>query len=140
MLFSLLDEFSLKLSVKKSSLYQQEVKWCGKLIDANGVRHDPARIETLRAMPYPSTAGKLEQLLCTINWMREGLIDYARQVAPPQHKQDEGLAKPRRTKRVAAGILIELSANEKTTLDKVKNRLVLTATLAFPDDLATTCL
>eukprot|EP00644_Phytophthora_capsici_P005411 jgi/Phyca11/96548/e_gw1.1.1876.1 len=83
-LFSLLDEFGLKLSVKKSSLYQQEVKWCGKFIDANGVRHDPARIETLCAMPYPSTAGELQQFLCATNWMRESLIDYARQVSPLQ--------------------------------------------------------
>ncbi|POM74717.1 LOW QUALITY PROTEIN: Hypothetical protein PHPALM_8284, partial [Phytophthora palmivora] len=51
--FVLLNEFGLKLSVKKSSLYQKEVKWCGKIIDASGVRHDPARIESLSALPYP---------------------------------------------------------------------------------------
>jgi hypothetical protein len=81
-LFSLLNDFGLKLSVKKSSLYQTEVKWCDKIIDANGVRHDPARIATLRAMPYPNTAGELQQVLCAINWMRESLVDYARQVSP----------------------------------------------------------
>ncbi|OWZ04014.1 hypothetical protein PHMEG_00024162 [Phytophthora megakarya] len=139
-LFSLLDEFGLKLSVKKSSLYQKEVKWCGKIIDANGVRHEPARIDTLRAMPYPSTAGELQQFLCAVNWMRESLIDYARQVSPLQHKLDEALAKTRRTKRVAAGISIELSADEKAMFDNVKDMLSASATLAFPDDSATTCL
>ncbi|KAE8969159.1 hypothetical protein PF004_g26395 [Phytophthora fragariae] len=81
-LFSLLNDFGLKLSVKKSSLYQTEVKWCGKIIDANGVRHDSARIESLRAMPYPSTAGELQQFICAINWVRESLVDYARQPPP----------------------------------------------------------
>ncbi|GMF58766.1 unnamed protein product [Phytophthora fragariaefolia] len=52
--FELLNEFGLKLSVKKFSLYQKEVKWCGKIIDANGVGHDPARIDSLRAMPHPT--------------------------------------------------------------------------------------
>ncbi|KAH7467435.1 Transposon Ty3-G Gag-Pol polyprotein [Phytophthora ramorum] len=139
-LFSLLNDFGLKLSVKKSSLYQQEVKWCGKIIDANGVRHDPARIDSLRAMPYPSTAGELQQFLCAINWMRESLIDYARQVSPLQHRLDEALAKTRRTKRVAAGILIELSAAERAAFDNVKDMLASAATLAFPNDSATTCL
>ncbi|KAE9301614.1 hypothetical protein PF008_g22706 [Phytophthora fragariae] len=81
-LFSLLNDFGLKLSVKKSRLYQTEAKWCGKIIDANGVRHDPTRIESPRAMTYPSTAGELQQFICAINWMRESLVDYARQVSP----------------------------------------------------------
>jgi hypothetical protein len=139
-LFFLLNDFGLKLSVKKSSLYQKEVKWCGKIIDANGVRHDPARIATLRAMPYPNTAGELQQFLCAINWMREILMDYARQVSPLQHRLDEALAKTRRTKRVTAGISIELSTDEKAAYDIVKDMLASAATLAFPDDSATTCL
>ncbi|KAE9262742.1 hypothetical protein PR003_g33429, partial [Phytophthora rubi] len=139
-LFSLLNDFGLKLSVKKSSLYQTEVKWCGKIIDANGVRHDPARIESLRAMPYPSAAGELQQFICAINWMRESLVDYARQVSPLQRKLDTALATTRRTKRAAAGISIPLNDDERAVFDKVKDMLASAATLAFPDDTATTCL
>ncbi|OWZ20110.1 LOW QUALITY PROTEIN: hypothetical protein PHMEG_0005519 [Phytophthora megakarya] len=136
-LFSLLDKFDLKLSVKNQP---QEVKWCGKIIDANGVRHDPTRIEALRAIPYPSSAGGLQQFLCAVNWMRESLINYARQVSPLRRKLDEALAKTRRTKRAAAGISIELSGDENATFDNVKKMLESAATLAFPDDSATTCL
>ncbi|POM80529.1 LOW QUALITY PROTEIN: Hypothetical protein PHPALM_1626 [Phytophthora palmivora] len=138
--FVLLNEFGLKLSVKKSSLYQKEVKWCGKIIDASGVRHDPARIESLSALPYPSTAGELQQYICAINWMRESLVDYARQVAPLQRKLDESLARTRRTKRAAAGISIELDTAEKAAFDNVKDMLASAVTLSFPDDTATTCL
>jgi hypothetical protein len=83
-LFSLLNQFGLKLSAKKSSLYQTEVKWCGRLIDQHGVRHDPERIDTLRSLPYPTTAGELQQFVCAINWMRESIIGFARQVSPLQ--------------------------------------------------------
>ncbi|GMF50219.1 unnamed protein product [Phytophthora fragariaefolia] len=138
--FELLNEFGLKLSVKKSSLYQKEVKWCGKIIDANGVCHDPARIDSLREIPYPSTAGELRQFICAINWMRESLIDYARHVAPLHNKLGEALAKTRRTKRAAAGILIELDAVEKAAFDNVKHILASAVTLSFPDNTATTCL
>jgi hypothetical protein len=59
-LFSLMNEFGLKLSASKSSLFQRSVKWCGKIIDGDGVRHDPQRIAALREMPLPSTAGDLQ--------------------------------------------------------------------------------
>lgn len=38
--FQLLEVFGLNLSVRKSSLYQQSVKWCSKVITGDGVRHD----------------------------------------------------------------------------------------------------
>ncbi|POM59361.1 hypothetical protein PHPALM_31918 [Phytophthora palmivora] len=43
-MFKLLDFFGFKISPKKSSLYEHEVGWCGKLINWTGVHHDPARI------------------------------------------------------------------------------------------------
>ncbi|GMF38610.1 unnamed protein product [Phytophthora fragariaefolia] len=139
-LFSLLNEFGLKLSVQKFSLYQTEVKWCGRWVDQHGIRHDPGRIDTLRSLSYPTTAGKLQQFVCAINWMRDSIIDFSRQVAPLQHRLDEALANTKRTRRVAAGISIELNDEEKTAFDQVKEMLANAATLAFPDDNATTCL
>eukprot|EP00644_Phytophthora_capsici_P011722 jgi/Phyca11/123237/e_gw1.50.482.1 len=139
-LFSLLNQFGLKLSVKKSSLYQTEVKWCGRVINHQGVRHDPARIDTLRSLPYPTTAGELQQFVCAINWMRESLVDFARKVAPLQRRLDEALASTKRTRRAAAGIEIKLNEEERQAFDQVKELLATSTTLDFPDDNATTCL
>ncbi|GMF40736.1 unnamed protein product [Phytophthora fragariaefolia] len=44
------------------------------------------------------------------------------------------------TKRVAAGILIELDAVEKAAFDNVKDTIASAVTRSFPDDTATTCL
>ncbi|KAG4062024.1 hypothetical protein PC123_g3135 [Phytophthora cactorum] len=138
--FSLLNQFGLKLSAKKCSLYHTEVKWCGKLINSQGVRHDPERIDTLRAMPYPKTAAELQQFVCAINWMRESIVDYARQVSPLQKRMDQALASTKRTKRAAAGIELELTVEERQALDDMKEMLASAATLDFPEDSATTCL
>lgn len=139
-LFALLNQFGLKLSAKKSSLYQTEVKWCGRVIDANGVRHDSDRIESLRALPYPKTAGELQQFVCAINWLRESIVDFARQMAPLQRRLDDALTSTKRTKRAAAGIEIQLTAAEREAFDQIKASLAEAATLNFPDDTATTCL
>ncbi|GMF31530.1 unnamed protein product [Phytophthora fragariaefolia] len=72
-LFSLLDQFGWMLSAKKSSLYQTQVKWCGKVINGQGIHHDAERIESLRAVPYPQTAAELQQFVCAINWMRDNI-------------------------------------------------------------------
>jgi hypothetical protein len=107
-LFELLDFFGFKLSVAKSSLYEQRVKWCGKIITGQGVSHDPERIKALTALPYPTNAGELQQFLCAANWMRESVVDFARAAKPLQEKLDLVLANAsRRTKRVASGIGIE---------------------------------
>ncbi|OWZ13442.1 RNA-directed DNA polymerase [Phytophthora megakarya] len=139
-LFSLLNHFGLKLNAKKTSLYQTQVKWCGKLIDGQGIRHDPERINSLRALPYPCTAGELQQFICAINWMRDSIIDFARQVEPLQRRLDTALASTRRTKRAAANIAIELTVDERRAFDQVKDALANAITLDFPDDTSTTCL
>ncbi|KAE8903253.1 hypothetical protein PF003_g12777 [Phytophthora fragariae] len=130
-LFSLLNQFGLKLSGKKTSLYQTQTKWCGKVIDGQGIRHDPERIKSLRALPYPRTAGELQQFVCAINWMRSSIIDFARLVDPLQHKLDSALASTKRARRVAAGIGIALNADERRAFDRVKDALLMQPSSIF---------
>jgi hypothetical protein len=140
-LFELLDSFGFKLSAKKSSLYEREVKWCGKLISGAGVRHDPERVRTLQALPQPKTAGELQQFLCASNWMRDSLVDYARTVRPLQECLDAAMTTAtKKTKRVASGIGIELSEQEQKTFVAVKELLANHVMRAFPREEATMCL
>lgn len=139
-MLSLVDTFGLKLGVKKCSLYQTQVKWCGRVVDEHGVRYDEDRLATLRAIPYPSTAGELQQFICGVNWLRDSLVDFARTAAPLQTKLDHALANTRKTSRAAAGINIQLTSDERAAFDAVKDLLINSATLAHPSDHATTCL
>lgn len=139
-LFFLLDKYGLKLSTKKTSLYQTSVKWCGKIITGEGISHDPKRIDALQAIPCPTTAGQLQQFLCAVNWMRSSIVDYARLVLPLSNKLNEALKRTKRTTRVAASIRIDLNANEQIAFDTGKRKLSESAMLTYPDDSATTCL
>ncbi|KAG2903373.1 hypothetical protein PC114_g12315 [Phytophthora cactorum] len=121
-LFSLLNDFGSKLSTKKTSIYQTEVKWCGKVFNGQGIKYDPERINSLRTLPYPATACELQQFVCAIIWMRESIFDFAG------------------TRRAAGTLAIELTTGERRAFDKVKDARATAVTLDFPDDQATTCL
>ncbi|GMF21195.1 unnamed protein product [Phytophthora fragariaefolia] len=54
------EEYGLKLHAKKCRFFATEVKWCGKLISAQGVRHCPERVDGLIDTPLPRTAGELQ--------------------------------------------------------------------------------
>jgi hypothetical protein len=78
-------------------------------------------------MPYPCTAGELQEFLCAANWMRDSIIDFARTVEPLQAQLDSALGSGKRTKRVAAGISIMMTDTERQAFDSAKAKL---ATLA----------
>uniref|UniRef100_H3H5Q5 Reverse transcriptase domain-containing protein n=1 Tax=Phytophthora ramorum TaxID=164328 RepID=H3H5Q5_PHYRM len=97
-----LDKFGFKLNPRKCKLFQTEIKWCGRIINKDGVGHDPDRIQALQKIPPPANAAELQQFVCATNWMREGLVDYARVVKPLQERLDESLRGTKRSKRAAA--------------------------------------
>ncbi|POM69893.1 Hypothetical protein PHPALM_13794 [Phytophthora palmivora] len=131
-IFCLINEFGLKLSVKKSSLYQKSVKWCGKIIDGDGVRHDPERIRSLREMPYPKTAADLQQFLCAANWLRESILGYAETVKPLQECLDTALRNKKKSKRAAAAVPLNFSPELLVSFDRVRDLLTISATLHHP--------
>ncbi len=138
--FKLLVKFGLKLSVKKSSLFEKEVTWCGRIIDGQGVRHDPQRLKALIDMPIPETAGELQQFLCASNWLRDSLIDYARVFKPLQDKLDEALQGGKRNKKTASGIKLTFSDELIECYKQAKEVLATSATLSHPTDDGTMCL
>ncbi|KAG2910797.1 hypothetical protein PC117_g19308 [Phytophthora cactorum] len=128
-----LDEFGFILNPKKCSLSLTEVKWCGRIINKDGIGHDPSRIQALREMPPLTTAAELQQFLCATNWMRAGLVDYSRVAWPLQERLDAALAGTNKTKRAAAGIQLDLTMEELESFEAVKNLLAHSATLTYPN-------
>ncbi len=91
--YGLCDEFGIKLSVPKSTFFKREVKWCGRLIGAAGVRFDPRRIDALKAMAPPTTVADLLQFLAAVNWMRQAIPDHDYLVAPLVELQNAVIAR-----------------------------------------------
>ncbi|OWZ19511.1 LOW QUALITY PROTEIN: hypothetical protein PHMEG_0006246 [Phytophthora megakarya] len=123
-LFTLIYKFA---QCKNVILYKPSVKWCKTIINSSDITHDPSRMEGLLSVPEPGTAGELQLFICAPNWMRESLIYYARTIAPLQALLDNFLD-------------IQLSAAKRSAFQSVKDLLASSATLAFPDDTAFTCL
>ncbi|KAJ0397605.1 hypothetical protein ATCC90586_008182 [Pythium insidiosum] len=119
-LLRLADSFGFKLSATKSCVYKREVKWCGKLITGEG---------------------ELQQFICSSNWMRNSIVDYARLVRPLQEKFDTAMQHARRrTKRIAKGIPITLTSAEQEAFSLMKDAIANSSVLAFPDPSADMCL
>ena len=77
-------ERGLKLNPAKCDFYKKEVKWCGRIISASGVKHDPNRIEALCGLAEPTNGKELQQFICAMNWMRTSVPGYNVLVAPMQ--------------------------------------------------------
>jgi len=135
-IFDLLHGKGFKLHAKKCVLFATEVKWCGKLISASGIKHDEDRIQGLVEMPLPTTAGGLMQFLCAANWVRDSIPDFARTAAPIQAKLEAAIQGRKRAKRVASGNQIDWCSDDITAFNALKTTIATSVARAFPDPAA----
>ena len=49
-----LKEYNFRIKIEKSSFFVHEVKYLGHIIDQNGLRPDPAKIDKIITMPAPT--------------------------------------------------------------------------------------
>ncbi|KAE9358743.1 hypothetical protein PF008_g2540 [Phytophthora fragariae] len=114
--FSILRQRKLKLNAKKCKLFAKRVEWCGKLIDGEGVEHNPERLAALRPMPLPPTGAALQHFLCALNWLRDSMVDYARTTAPLQEKLEQVMrARGRRKAQLSGAHLNGATARQLPT-------------------------
>lgn len=136
MVLERLHRHGLFASAEKSVFFTTEVKWCGKLYSASGMRHDPARIEGLLSLRRPEPEGELQHFLADVNWMHLNLPELAKINGPLR-----GLMKTllrnvsRSTKRAATAKNItsnEWSTDCHLSWTRVKHLLEECVTLAQP--------
>jgi hypothetical protein len=68
----------------KCNLYDTEVRYCGRIITAEGVRYDPSTMSPLQHMGTPQNGGDLVQYVAALTWMRSSLPLFAEKAAPLQ--------------------------------------------------------
>lgn len=81
-LFTILSQQNLKLHPGKCKLFAREIRWCGRLISADGIRFDPRRIDGLLEMAEPTDGGQLQQFFCALQWVKTGIPDFSSIVEP----------------------------------------------------------
>ncbi|KAG3175220.1 hypothetical protein C6341_g9590 [Phytophthora cactorum] len=117
----------------KSSLFELEIKWCGRLISREGVRHDPARVSALASLPLPATVANLQYFVCATNWLHDSLPDYARAIAPLQDKLNAERKRLGRRNRNALNVAMTWSTAERSAYDAVLSLVRDSALMASPD-------
>ena len=141
--FSLCAKFGLKVHPTKSHLFMKEAHFCGRIIDGDGVRFDPRRLETLLSMSPPERGNELQQFICAANWMRSSIPAFSKQIAPLHKLMESCYAKcNKRTKRAVRSI--QLSGLWGTVHDvafrRIKDQLGQSLRLAYPRDGFIPCL
>ena len=79
-----LDRFrkhTLKLKPKKCQLFQPEVEFLGKLVNANGISIAPSKIEAVRNWPVPSSKKEVMSYLGFLNYHRDHIDKFAETTA-----------------------------------------------------------
>lgn len=127
-------EFGLFLNPKKTTIFTKKVKFCGKILSASGVQHDPERTRVLSTMSEPSTAGELQQFLCAMNWIRDSLPDFPRNSRPLRDKLEhicQTLGK--RTKNCLKHHRITFTDDEALVFNKLRQNVTEALLLVHPD-------
>ena len=73
---------NLKISPKKTKLFQQEVKFLGYMINSDGLRIDPVRAEAISRIEPPKTRKELQKFLGTANYNRQFVKNFSAITAP----------------------------------------------------------
>ena len=123
-------------SAEKSVFFTTEIKWCRKLYSAEGVRHDPARIEGFLNVRRPETGLELQHFLAATNWLHLHLPMLAEVVSPLRELLESLLrGVTRRTKRAASSKAISKTKWEnkyENAWSQIKKLLQECVTLAQP--------
>ena len=145
MFFTLCRKFNIKLHPGKCVLFSLVVRWCGRLISAEGSKFDPRRIEGLLQMSPPSTGADLQQFLCAINWMRTAIPAFSTLVSPLHTLLETAYARAggKRTKAAVSRILLSevgWTGAHAEAFEKCQNALANATTLAHPSPEKRICL
>ena len=133
----------MKINVKKTVFYAQELEFCGRLYSAHGVRFNPAYTNTVTNMPKPANAAQLRTYLASANWLRSAIPSYSSLAAPLQELLKTALqqAVNPRQKAAAKVSLMDLGWNHThdSAFDTINAAIAASVALAYPDPRLVTC-
>ena len=139
-------EHGVKLRPKKCSLFQQEVRYLGRLVSSDGHRFDPADVAAVKALGErkPTTVGDVRKLLGILGYYRsyiQGFSTIAKPLyallKPEQQLPPKEGQKPAKTQNQSghphSKQKIQWTTEHQGTLEKLLGFLVTPPVMAFPD-------
>jgi len=74
--------FNVRISISKSHFYQSELKYLGAIITPEGIRPNPALVDTILKMDIPRNARETRRFHQTANFYREFVPNFAEHARP----------------------------------------------------------
>eukprot|EP00178_Gracilaria_changii_P000257 TRINITY_DN1027_c0_g1_i1.p2 TRINITY_DN1027_c0_g1~~TRINITY_DN1027_c0_g1_i1.p2 ORF type:complete len:1106 (+),score=114.18 TRINITY_DN1027_c0_g1_i1:5972-9289(+) len=144
LLFRTCARHSIRLHPRKCILFAISIRWCGRIISANGVRHDPRQLDGLLHMQPPTNGAHLQQFVCAMQWVKTGIPNFANLIST-LHDFMERIYESagKRTKRAVAAVQLETlgwSETELNAFHNCKEALSRLVTLAHCDDRLRLCI
>ena len=118
--FQRLEQYSLKVKLKKCAFAQPQLRYLGHVISAEGVHTDPRNIEKVQNWSSPSSVKELRQFL--------GLAGYYRKFVRHYGVISRGL-----TELLKKGVPFVWTADHEQAFESLKIALTTTPVLALPN-------
>ncbi len=120
--FELCAKYNIKLHPAKCILFTKEVRWCDRLISADGIRYDPRGLDRLLSMAPPTTGAHLQQFVCALQWVKQGIPNFTELISPLHDFMERVYTlTEKRTKRAVGRVLLASHGWGKTELDAFEN-------------------
>ena len=72
-----LDTYGFRISLSKLSLFKKKLKILGVIITPEGIRSDPAKVESIKSFPIPNTKTELQRFLGMTNFVSDFCVNYS---------------------------------------------------------------
>jgi len=143
-LLALCASYNIKLHPAKCILFATTIRWCGRLISADGVTYDPKRLEGLLNMEPPQTGAHLQQFVCALQWIKHGIPNFAALVDPLHVFMERIYHRAgRRTKQTVARYKLSAfgwGTPEQDAFEACKTALARQVTLSHRDETQRLCI
>ena len=121
--FTRLKEAGLKLKPSKCYLFQKEVVYLGHIVGSAGIATDPSKIAVIETWPTPQDVSDIRSGLGLFGYYRKFIKDYSK------------IARPL-TRLTGKGVPFVWGEEEQLAWDTLKQKLVESPILAYPDPTA----
>ena len=129
--FTRLREHNLKIKASKCVFFKDQVKYLGHIVSSKGVETDPTKVIAVAQWQPPKTLKELRSFLGMASYYRRFVNNFA-SIASPLHKL-VGEAGGGKNKNKNAPIEIGWTAEHQKAFEMLKEKLVQSPTLAYPD-------
>ena len=129
--FTRLREHNLKIKASKCVFFKDQVKYLGHIVSSKGVETDPTKVIAVAQWQPPKTLKELRSFLGMASYYRRFVHNLA-SIASPLHKL-VGEAGGGKNKNKNAPIETSWTAEHQKAFEMLKEKLVQSPTLAYPD-------